>query len=179
MAQQEKKKMVQAVFRDRYDAEQAFQFLHNKGYADSEINVLMSDKTRATYYPTSSKEEHYHAAGTKATEGLGVGGAIGTAVGATLAAVAAIGTSMAIPGLGLVIAGPIVAALAGGGAGAVTGGIVGTLVGAGITEQNAEAYADALRNGGVALSVAPHSDDHAKEIQRRFKELNGENVCYC
>src|SRR5262245_35597107 len=109
---QNRKKMVTAVFRDRFDAERAFDYLYAKGYTDSEINVLMSDKTRSSFYPMSKKPEDTHDAGTLATEGMGVGGAIGTAVGATLAAVAAIGTTLAIPGLGLVVAGPIVAALA-------------------------------------------------------------------
>jgi hypothetical protein len=173
-----KQKMVTAVFRNRNDSEQAFDYLYHLGYSDREINVLMSDKTRATFFP-ERREEPRHQAGTKAEEGMGIGGAIGTAVGATLAAVAAIGTSIAIPGLGLVIAGPLAAALAGGGAGAVTGGVVGALVGAGFTEQNAAAYEEALRNGGVVLGVVPKNREHAKSIELRFEELNGENVCYC
>jgi len=178
---QEKKKLVTAVFRDRFDSERAFDYLRTKGYVDSEINVLMSDKTRATFYPESAKDDQ-HPAGTHAAEGMGVGGAIGTAVGATIAAIAAIGTTLAIPwtgGASLFVAGPIVAALAGGGAGAVTGGLIGGLVGAGMTEQNAQAYEEALRNGGVAIGVVPHNSDHASEIQKKFKEYNGENVCYC
>ena len=174
------KKMVTGVFRDRYDAERAFDYLHTKGYLDSEINVLMSDRTRAAYYP--NKTEDKHNAGTMATEGMGVGGAIGTALGATLAAIAAIGTTLAVPltgGASLLVAGPIAAALAGGGAGAVTGGLIGALVGAGMTEQNAQAYDEALRNGGVVIGVVPHSDDHASEIQKKYKELIGENICYC
>src|SRR6476620_6707401 len=99
---QERKKVVTAVFRDRYDAERAFDYLHMLGYTQNEINVLMSDKTRSTFYP-STKEEPKHQAGSKAAEGLGIGGAIGTAVGATLAAVAAIGTSLVLPGLGLIV----------------------------------------------------------------------------
>lgn len=169
-------KMVTGVFRNRMDAEQAFEYVRGLGYADSEVNVLMSDQTRASFLPSSTEEKH--PAGTLATEGMGVGGALGTAIGATIAAIAAVGTSLAIPGLGIVIAGPLAAALAGGGAGAVTGGLVGLLAGAGMTEQNAEAYQEALRNGGVALGVVPHSSEDASDIQNRFKELNGENVCY-
>src|SRR5437764_829421 len=60
------KKLVTAVFRDRYDAERAFDYLHAKGYMDSEINVLMSDRTRSTFYPLSNKEEDKHKAGTMA-----------------------------------------------------------------------------------------------------------------
>lgn len=124
------------------------------------------------------KEEKIHA-GSQATEGMGVGGAIGTAVGATLAAVAAIGTSLAIPGLGLIVAGPIAAALAGGGAGAVTGGLLGWLIGLGITESNAQAYEEALREGGVVLGVHPRTSDDATEIKKYFEKHQGENVCYC
>lgn len=171
--------MVTGVFRDRYDAERAFDYLHAQGYADSAINVLMSDRTRTAHYPMSKKPDDSHDAGTLATEGMGVGGAVGTAVGAALAAIAAIGTSIMIPGLGLIVAGPIAAAFAGGGAGAVTGGLVGALVGAGLTEQNAQAYDEALRNGGIAIGVIPRDADHAGELQRTFLEYHGENVCYC
>src|SRR5437764_4324232 len=139
----------------------------------------MSDKTRSANYASADTGER-HEAGTMATEGMAVGGAVGTAVGATLAAVAAAATvtTLAIPGFGLV-AGPIVAALAGGGAGAVTGGLIGALIGAGMTEQNAQAYEEALRNGGVALGVVPRNSDHADDIEKKFRELGGENVCYC
>src|SRR5215212_4587718 len=108
-----KQKMVTAVFRDRANAQAAFDRLSARGYPSSEINVLMSDATRSAYWPSDRKEEGKASAGTMATEGMGIGGAIGTAVGATLAAVAAIGTSIAIPGLGLLVAGPLAAALAG------------------------------------------------------------------
>src|SRR5436305_10845791 len=101
--------MVVSVFQSRYGAERAFAFLYARGYRDSEINVLMTDQTRANFYPDVMRDEQKHEAGTRATEGMGVGGAIGAAVGATLAAAAAIGTSLAIPGLGLLIAGPIAA----------------------------------------------------------------------
>lgn len=177
-----KEGMITAVFRNKIDADRAYDALIRRGYTDSEINVLMSDKTRATYYSTATKDrerEGKHEAGSLAVEGMGVGGAIGTAVGATLAAVAATGTSLVIPGLGLVIAGPIVAALAGGGAGAVAGGLVGALTGYGFPEENAEAYHAALREGGVVLGVVPHSSKDATEIEREFEKLNGESVCRC
>ena len=176
---QSRQKMVTAVFRDRANAQAAFDRLSARGYTSSEINVLMSDATRSAYWPGDRKEEGKANAGTMATEGMGIGGAIGTAVGATLAAVAAIGTSIAIPGLGLLVAGPLAAALAGAGAGAVTGGLIGSLVGLGIPEANAQAYEEALRNGGVVIGVVPHNDDDAKRIQEDFGKLNGENVCYC
>jgi hypothetical protein len=165
------------VFRDRATAEQAFDTLRSWGYSDREINVLMSDQTRNSFYPARAQARHE--AGTMATEGMGVGGAIGTAVGASLAAILAIGSTLVVPGLGLVVAGPIAAALAGGGAGAVTGGVVGALVGWGITEPNARAYEDALRNGGVVIGVQARDGKDASRVEKVFKDLKAENVYSC
>ena len=109
------------------------------GYKSDDINVLMSDDTRKRYYGDVKPGTELEG-GTKAAEGMGVGGAIGGGVGATIAALFAVGTSIAIPGLGLVVAGPIAAALAGAGAGAATGGLIGALVGAGIPEDRAREY---------------------------------------
>lgn len=173
----ERQKMVTAVFRSRDDAESAFDALLGSGYSDSEIDVMMSEKTRTTYYATTPEGER-HRVGSKMGEGAAIGGAVGTAVGAALGAVAAIGTTLALPGLGLVIAGPIAAALAGAGAGGVAGGMVGGLIGLGISEENAQAYQDALRSGGVFIGVRPHSSDDAGRIQKLFKDLRGENVIY-
>src|SRR5438876_7697654 len=109
-----------------------------------------------------------------------VGGAICTVVGATIAAAMAVGTTLIRPPpLGIAVAGPLAAALAGGGAGAVAGGLIGALVGWGIPEENANAYHEALREGGVVLGIVPHNNDQASEIQKEFKDLNGDSVCYC
>ncbi|QEL20832.1 hypothetical protein [Limnoglobus roseus] len=170
------RKMVSVVFRDHDASEEAFAFLYDCGYNDNEINVLMSDEHHAD--ALVRRDPHRYHAGTYATEGMGVGGAIGTAIGASIMAVVTLG-SVTIPGLGFLIAGPIVAALAGGGAGAVTGGLVGRLIGAGMTEQNAHAYDAALREGGVAIGVYPHNCAEAEKIRERFAALGGENVCYC
>ena len=49
--------------------------------------------------------------------------------------------------------GPLAAALAGLGAGAVGGGIIGALVGAGIPEVHAKEYEQKLRDGSIMVSV--------------------------
>jgi len=172
-----KQKLVTAVFRDRVDAQSVYEWLRNRGYTPQEINVMMSEGTHAAYLSTEEKESKMHA-GSDMASGVGVGGTIGTAVGATLGALLAVGSMVAIPGLGMV-AGPIVAALAGGGAGAVTGGVIGGLVGLGIPEPNARAYQEALREGGVVVGVAPHSSEDVSEIKTHFEEHRGENICYC
>ena len=171
-----KEKMLTAIFRDRYATERTFDWLQSRGYDPTEINILMSDRTRATF--SDSDVDDQINSGSMATEGVAAGGAIGTAVGATVGAIAAIGTSIAIPGLGLVVAGPIFAALAGGGAGALAGGAIGGLVGLGIPESNAKAYEEALRKGGVVFGVRPHSDEDAKLIKEYFVEQKADNIVY-
>ena len=74
--------------------------------------------------------------------------------GGALAAIAAAAT-VAVPGLGLLVAGPIAAALAGAGAGAVVGGGIGALVGAGIPEERVKEYESGLKEGGILMGVTP------------------------
>ena len=73
--------------------------------------------------------------GNKAAEGAGIGGAIGGSLAAIAAAIAAVDTTLTFPGIGLVLDGPMGAAIAGAGVGAVVGGLVGALVGWGIPEE--------------------------------------------
>jgi predicted phage tail protein len=167
-------KMVVAVFRDRSHANHVYSWLRERGYTTDEINVLMSDQTRMAYADNEEAEELV-TSGTHAAEGVATGGAIGTAVGA-LAVIAAISAGVAIPGLGVLAAGPILAAFAGAGAGAVAGGLIGGLVGLGIPESNATAYEQALKDGGVVIGVTPHSEGDADHIRDCFEKHQGENV---
>ena len=107
--------------------------LIDRGYAEQDINVLMSEETRDKYYKDGDSE-----VGNKALEGTGVGAMVGGTLGAVIGGVAAIGSSLVIPGIGLVIAGPIVAALAGAGAGSLAGGLTGALIGWGIPEEQGD-----------------------------------------
>lgn len=169
-----KNKMITAIFRDRIDATEAYEWLRNRGYTGDELSVLMSDQTRLYYHHEHSEKIKSK---TLVTAGVAAGGAIGTAIGAGLAAIAtAIGTNLIMPGVGLVVAGPMAAAFAGGGAGAIAGGIIGGLVGYGIPESNARAYEEALKNGGVAIGVVPRNDHEQSVIEARFNDLNGENI---
>jgi hypothetical protein len=178
MADTKKRNMVTAMFRDRLQAEAAWEWLHGQGYTNQEMNVLMSEATKTRYY---SDKKGSMGASSHAAEGAVAGGAVGTAVGAGGAAVAvaaglAAVASATIPGLGLVIAGPVVAALMGGGAGAVAGGLIGGLIGLGIPESNARAYEKALKEGGIVIGVTPHNAKSASAIKDKFRDLHGENV---
>lgn len=113
--------------------------------AANEINVVMSEENRERYYGKDTTLETE--VGNKAAEGGAIGAAVGSSVGAIAAAIAAAGTVLVLPGLGLVVAGPLAAAVAGAGAGGVTAGIVGALIGWGIPEDRLEEYETGL--GGV------------------------------
>ena len=165
-------RMVTGLFRDRDSAERAYQSSAARGYGERDINVAMSDDTRKRYFTGGAETE----LGNKATEGAGVGGAVGATVGAIAAAIAAVGTSLVVPGLGLVIAGPAAAAIAGAGAGGVTGGLIGALVGWGIPEERVKHYESGIREGGILMGVAPRSDEDAEHLEREWKASKGEHV---
>jgi len=171
-ARQRSNRMVTGLFRDRESAERAYGSLSERGYGKDDVNLLMSDDTRNKYFADDDDTE----LGTKAWEGAGKGAAIGGGVGATLAAIAAIGTTLALPGLGLLIAGPIAAGLAGAGAGAATGGLIGALVGHGIPEEHAKHYEQGLREGGIVMGVQPRTDEDADYFEKNWRENRGESL---
>lgn len=157
-------------------ASRAYQDLTTRhGYRPEDVNVLMTDDTRKRHFGDVKPGTELEG-GTKAAEGMGVGGAIGGGVGAAIAALFAVGTSIAIPGLGLVVAGPIAAALAGAGAGAATGGLIGALVGAGIPEERAREYERGLSEGGIVIGTRARDAAHAAELEKDFGSYGGSNV---
>jgi hypothetical protein len=166
-------RMVTGLFKDRESAERAYGSVTSRGYTQDDVNLLMSEDTRKTHFTDDGRETEM---GNKALEGAGTGAAIGGVVGATLAAIAAIGTTLALPGLGLLVAGPIAAALAGAGAGGATGGLIGALVGAGIPEERVKRYEEGIRNGGIVMGVTPKSDDDAVYFEEEWKRHRGEEV---
>jgi uncharacterized protein YjbJ (UPF0337 family) len=159
-------------------ASRAYDGLTTKhGYKPSDVNVVMSEDTRRKHFgDVKPGTELSH--GTKAAEGLGKGAAIGGGIGAALAAAFAVGTSLAIPGLGLVVAGPIAAALAGAGAGGATGGIIGALIGAGIPEDRVRDYERGINDGGILIGTKYRDETHARELERDYTDYGGTNVRY-
>ena len=164
---------VSGVFSDRNSAEKAYSALHQRGYSKDDVNLLMSDETRKTHFGEHTADTDL---GDKAMEGAGVGSAIGGTAGAIIGAIAAIGTSVALPGLGLIIAGPLAAALAGAGAGGLTGGLVGALVGSGIPEEHAAEYEQGIKNGGIVMGVKPRNAEDAAYFDEQFRSSNANTV---
>ena len=134
----------------------------------SEISVLM---------PDSSAEPELGAVKTgKAPEAASAGAITGGVVGGTLGLLAGIGT-LAIPGLGPIIAaGPIMAALGGAAAGAAAGGVVGALVGLGIPEFEAKVYEERLKAGGYLVAVQVQNNEVADICRDIMKRNNLSDV---
>jgi hypothetical protein len=96
--------------------------------------------------------------GTGAASGAATGGALGGAAGLAVGLM-----GLVIPGVGpIVAAGPLAATLAGAGIGAVAGGLIGGLTNAGVPEEEAHAYAEAVRRGGALVTV--RSEDARAEV---------------
>ncbi|MDQ3750989.1 MAG: hypothetical protein M3367_18515 [Acidobacteriota bacterium] len=167
--------MMTALFRNREDAENAYQELLDRGCTRDDISVLMSEESRTRYYGTNATTDTE--LGSKAAEGAGAGAAVGGTVGAIIAAIAAIGTSVLLPGLGLIVAGPLAAALVGAGAGGITGGLIGALIGSGIPEERAREYETGLREGGIVLGFRPRTAAEANEVENVWQSYNG-NLIY-
>lgn len=169
--------MMTAMFRDRESAERAFEELRARGYDKDDINVVMSDEGRKRHFGDDDKDDTTEL-GNKSLEGAGAGSAIGGTLGAIVGAIAAIGTSVAIPGLGLIVAGPLAAGLAGAGAGGLTGGLIGALVGAGIPEERAQVYETGIKEGSIVIGFKPESAEDARYFESNFQQNRGEHIYY-
>lgn len=150
-------KLVTGLFKTRSGAERAVDKLVNDGFPREDISLLMSDATRGREFALQMA--------TKAPEGAATGATVGGALGAIAAGLVVLGV-IAIPGLVIVAAGPVIATLAGLGAGAAAGGLAGALIGLGIPEHEAKFYNEAIEKGGILLGVYAHDDraGHARKI---------------
>lgn len=144
---------VAGLFRDRDDAEQAINELKDAGFRPEDVGVAMRDPT--------AQGELAEDTGTKAAQGATSGALGGGLLGGIVGFLVGIG-ALAIPGVGPVVAGGMLAsalglgggtALAGAGIGAAAGGIVGALVGLGIPEDEAKHFESGVREGSVLVTV--------------------------
>jgi len=87
-----------------------------------------------------------------------VGGAIGLAAGLF---------AVLLPGFGwLIAAGPLMGAFGGLTAGVAVGGLIGILKDHGISDEQAEFYAEGVRRGGALVTVHDVSDDREADAEK-------------
>ena len=139
-----------SAFFDTYDeAARAVERLEAARLPNFEISLVSNNFDDAhTHHATRS----FDAEGTS-HEFAGATAAAGSVAGAGAGLLAGLGT-VAVPGFGPVIAaGWLVSTLVGAGAGAAVGGLAGALADAGLSDEEAQHYAEGVRRGGALVTV--------------------------
>ena len=167
--------VVTGVFETRDDAERAVNQLRKLGVAPEKVGLVAPgsrpDTIERGVTVTDTEEP-----GMGKAMGAAVGGAMGAAGGATLGLAAA---SLAIPGVGPVIAfGMIGAALlgtVGAAAGAAIGDQVEEQLGEGVPHEDIFLYEDALRHGR-SIVIAYVEDDRAGDARDAIEESGAADI---
>jgi len=159
---------VYGIFRNRIHAEEGIDRIRAAGFRAADISLLLPDNI--------SNKDLKVEGNSKAPEGAATGGAVGAVTGGVLGWLVGIGT-LAIPGVGpFIAAGPIMAALAGLGAGATVGGLGGALVGAGMPEYEAKRYEGRVNAGGVLVSIHCDNSEWTKRAKETLEALGAEEI---
>ena len=159
---------VLGIYPDRTSVANTVNVLHNAGFRATDISVLASDNEGSKDF---ALEKH-----NQALAGAATGAAACAVVGAVLAWFV---STQILPVAGLaplVAAGPLLAALAGAGAGATLGWIVGFLSGLGQREYVAKRYAGRMRRAGILLSVHCDSKEWCDRAKRTLTETGARSV---
>jgi len=168
--------VVTGVFESRDTAEKAISQLSALGIPDKRFGVLSPGSKPETVergVPVTDTEEP----GMGKAMGAAVGGAMGAASGATLGLAVA---TMAIPGVGPVIAFGMVGAallgLVGAAAGSAVGDTVEEELGEGIPHEDVYLYEDALRHGRSVVVAYADDGEQADRARDVMKNAGAEDV---
>ena len=140
-----------ALFDTYAAASSAVSRLESVGIPHDQISIVSNDASHAEYTTGGSHP------------GTGTGASLGTLLGGGAGLLAGLGL-LAIPGLGPVVAaGWLASTLVGAGVGAAAGGVVGALTDAGVSHEDAQAYAEGIHRGGTLVTVRG-DDSRAAQI---------------
>jgi hypothetical protein len=138
------------------EGEAAKQALYQGGFSEDEVSYLAGD-TRGHQTPAVGPALKNEGSQSEAVSDAFLGGTIGLAAGVL---------ALALPGIGPLLAiGPLAAAMGGMTAGVATGGLIGLLKDHGISEDEAEFYAEGVKRGGALVTV--HGVDQDRETKAR------------
>lgn len=133
----------------------AIRALQQAGFDNASISVVARDEAVAHDIAQDTHTGDSEAVESAVT-GMTAGGVLGAA-GALLVGA----TTLAVPGLGLAVGGPLIGALAGG----AGGGLIGGLIGLGIANDEAEYYAGQAGMGRILVIVeAASRAEEARDI---------------
>lgn len=158
-------KTISRLYNSHAEARAAVRELEAAGVSHGNISILVSNADSAYNEKTKSFPDRDLDGTDDRAQGAATGGGVGAAVGGTAGLLAGLGL-LAIPGVGPVVAaGWLVAALTGAAVGGTTGGIIGALSQqAGVSDEEANVYAEGLRRGGALVS-AKVDDGEAARVQ--------------
>lgn len=157
-------KSVVGSFNSFDDAAGAARGLRAAGFLESDVNVVANDVRRSLGKGTAATKPVTDEEASAAATGVVAGCAVGSAAGIAISLL-----GLTVSGLGPILAaGPIAAALAGAGIGAVAGGLIGGLTDLGITPSTAENHVKAVIRGAALVTVSADASrvDEAETIMR-------------
>lgn len=153
---------VTGIFENPLDADTAVTRLLKDGFSKDNISLILCEEGHARHAMTGADNTE---AMNQLAEGGFTGAAIGSAIGALLASLTSVG-SLALASGSILMAGPVVAALSGAGAGGIVGGLSGVLIGAGFAMEEAHKYEEDIKQGKSIVVVA--TSDEIKEARARI-----------
>jgi hypothetical protein len=138
------------------------------GYSSDDISLL--------YPQPSSAENRTEGGSTKAPECAVIGAVVGALLGGMFGWLAGVG-SLAIPGIGpLVAVGPLLATLTGLTVGGALGGLSGTMIGLGMPEHPSQPYEERLQEENILISVHSRDALEAARIRELFREEHADDI---
>lgn len=162
--------VISRLYDNYSDAAQAVSELERAGVPESDVSVVANnsegwysdDGSRVSARDRDGRIDRDRDGVDDRAEGAGAGAGIGAAVGGTAGLLAGLGL-LAIPGLGPVVAAGWLAstaalALAGG----TAGGIIGALTQSGVSEDEANVYAEGVRRGGTLVTARVPDGERAR-----------------
>ena len=172
--------MITGLFRDRNSAERAYRAAIELGYKESDINVLLSEAARQRHFGTESETPLSNKAKESTEQATRPADQVGGPAGGTIAtiapALAAVGTALLIPGLGIVAAGPIAVALIAAGAVGVATGLVAVLTNWGIPKGRVKDYEAAIRDGGILIGLETRASEDTARLTQEWRNCGGELI---
>jgi hypothetical protein len=158
---------IAGFFRTRSQGEAAQQALLSSGFSPNQVSFVAGD-TAPNRKPPAIGPLQEVGAENEAADDAFLGGVVGLAAGMV---------AVAIPGVGpLIAAGPLAGAIGGLSIGAAAGGLIGLLRDHGISQDEAEFYAEGVKRGGSLVTVQNVSDDQASAAESRLKEMGAVDV---
>ncbi|HEX8923390.1 MAG TPA: DUF1269 domain-containing protein [Patescibacteria group bacterium] len=144
--------LVAGLFHDSESAGRAVAELKQQGFTQ-DMSVISRDY--------DDPEGKIHNVKHDVSQGAKGGAVFGAAAAGITALIAGL-SSITIPGLGLIVAGPLASVLTAAAGGAAAGGVVGALADYGIPDTQAKEFQQGILAGDVVVAV---STDHDKEQQ--------------